>query len=157
VWESVAVAFRGYLTVFPWIFVLLFLSAALIYRLGFKPPIEPIQELVFQEHRSSVLLMTVLLACFVGPVAEELFFRGIVYTALRQRSSRLVATLLSGAVFALIHTNVMGFVPIMALGCLLAHLYERTGSLAGPMSIHILHNSLLMSVALVFRHLMSMV
>jgi membrane protease YdiL (CAAX protease family) len=64
--------------------------------------------------------------------------------------------LMSGAAFSCIHTNPVGFLPIMVLGCLLANLYERTGSLASPLAVHILHNSLLMSLALVLRQLLAL-
>jgi membrane protease YdiL (CAAX protease family) len=155
-WPSIVAGFRGYLAVFPWLFILLFLVVELARHFGLKPPMEPIQELVFEEHRPGILALTVLLACVIGPVAEELFFRGVVYPAIRQRTSRMVAMLMSGAAFSLIHANLLGFLPIMALGCLLANLYERTGSLAGPLAIHVLHNTLLMSLALVFRQLMAL-
>ncbi len=62
--------------------------------------------------------------------------------------------LLSGAAFALIHTSPIGFLPIMVLGCLLAYLYERTGSLASPLAIHVLHNTFLMVLSMAFRRLM---
>jgi len=149
-------SFRAYLTVFPWLFVLVFLSAALAHAVGFQPPVEPIQRLLFQEDRPAVLWMTALLACLVGPMAEELFFRGVVYAAVRRRTSRLTAMLVSGGIFALIHTSPIGFVPIMVLGCLLAHLYERTGSLVGPLVIHSFHNSLLLGMAMLYRHLTSL-
>ena len=153
--SSIAVGLRGYVAIFPWLFVLLALTLQAARLLGLKPPAEPIQELIFQEDRAGVLALTVLLACLIGPLAEELFFRGVLYTAIRQRSSRLLATLVSGAAFALLHTNILGFLSIMLLGCLLAYLYERTGSLLSPLAVHILHNTLLMSLALVFRQLMS--
>lgn len=152
---ALAVGLRGYTAVFPWLFVSLFAATELTRRFGWKPPVEPIQQLVFQEDRTGVLTLTVLLACVVGPVAEELFFRGVLYTAIRRRASRMIAMLISAAAFSLIHTNVVGFLPILLLGCLLADLYERAGSLASPMAIHILHNSLLMSVALIMRELLA--
>ena len=155
-WASMTVAFRGYVGVFPWMFLLLYLIAEGLRSIGFKPPMEPIQELLFQEHRPGMLGLTMLLACVVGPAAEELFFRGMVYAAIRQRRSRLAAMLASSALFSLIHTNVVGFLPIMALGCLLANLYERTGSLVSPLVIHILHNTLLMSLALIFREFLAL-
>lgn len=157
VWPAIVVGFRGYLIVFPWLFILLALIMALAQVLGMQPPIEPIQELVFQEDRPAVLALTVLLACVVGPVAEELFFRGVVYPTIRQRTSRLVAMLISGAIFSFIHTNLIGFLPIMVLGCLLAHLYERTGSLASPVAVHVLHNVFLMSLALSFRQVLELI
>lgn len=151
---AIGVGLRGYLAVFPWIFLLLFLLMAIARHVGFEPPLEPIQELLAQDERPELVAWTVVLACLVGPVAEELLFRGVLYPAVRRRLSRVAAMLISAALFSLIHTNVIGFLPILLLGCLLAYLYERTGSLISPLAIHVVHNSLLMSVALVWRRLM---
>lgn len=155
VWETIRVSLRAYAAVFPWLFLLLFGMVELSQRLGWEIPLEPIHELVFQEQRPAVLGLTALLACVVGPVTEELFFRGVLYAAIRRNSSRAVAMLASGALFSLVHTNAVGFLPIMLLGCLLAYLYERTGSLLGSIAVHALHNTFLMSLALVLRPLLS--
>jgi len=154
---AISTGLRGYVTMFPWLFVVLFLVVNAAHALGLEPPIEPIQELIFQEGRPLVLGLTAVLACLVGPVAEELFFRGIVFSALRQRSSRTVAMLGSAAAFALMHGNPVGFPSILLLGCLLAYLYERTGSLASSLAVHILHNTFLMSTALIVRRLLELV
>ena len=154
-WASIAASLRGYLAVFPWLFLLLFAVVELARALHWRVPAEPLQELLFQERRPAVLAVVVALACVVGPVAEELFFRGVLYSALRRKASRPAAMVLSGAAFSLAHTSPLGFLPITALGCLLAYLYERTGSLAGPLAVHVLHNTLLMSIALVLRQLLS--
>ena len=151
---SVMVALRGYVAVFPWLFLLLFFTVEAARHFGWTPPVEPIQELIFEEQNPHVLALTVLLACVIGPIGEELFFRGVLYTAIRQRTSRMVAMLVSATAFSLIHTNVLGFLPILALGCLMADLYERTGSLISPLVVHILHNTFLMSLALVVRRLL---
>jgi len=148
---SVKVGFRWYLAVFPWIFLMLFVIARIWFLMGFDPPVEPIHELIFQEDRWFVFMLTLLLACIVGPVAEELFFRGVVYTAIRHKTTRLKAVLINGALFSLMHTNVVGFLPIMLLGCLLALLYERTGSLASPLMVHILHNTFLITLTMSLR------
>ncbi len=153
---SIRTGFLGYLSVFPWLLLSLFLVVAIARSLGLPPPAEPIHELIFQENRSGILTLTVLLACVVGPVAEELFFRGVLYAMIRRYLPRWGAILLGGALFSLVHTNWIGFLPIMLLGCLLAYLYERTGSLIAPITIHILHNTYLLSLALVFRQLMTM-
>ena len=76
------------------------------------------------------------------------------YPALRARMPRWRAMALSGGFFAAIHTNLLGFLPIMLLGCLLAYIYERSGSLAGSIAVHVVHNSLLMSAAIIFRSLL---
>lgn len=154
--RAIGTALRSYVFVFPWIFLLLYVIVELAHRLGYQPPMEPIQELVFQEKRGSVLALTALLACGIGPVAEELFFRGVLHTTLRRRLPRVLAIAASAALFAFVHTNVVGFVPIWALGMLLAYTYERTGSLAGPIAIHIAHNTLLMAFGLLMRELLQL-
>ena len=150
---TVNTALVSYVGVFPWLFVLLVLAVEASRHLGLEPPVEPIHRLLFAEDRAPVLWLTALLACVVGPVAEELFFRGVFYAALRQRNARVVSMLISGSLFSLIHTNHVGFLPILALGCLLAYLYERTRSLLAPMAVHIVHNTLLLSLAVIFRTL----
>lgn len=154
--QSVASGVRGYLMVFPWLFMVLFAVAELARVFGIQPPIEPIQELIFEEQRPSVLGLTILLACVIGPMAEELFFRGVLYPAIRQRTSRGLAQWASAAVFSFVHTNIVGFVPIALLGYVLANLYERTGSLASSLTVHILHNTLLMSLAMALKGVVSL-
>lgn len=149
---SIRFGLRGYVTLFPWLLLLLYWIVALANRFHLEIPAEPIQELIFEEHRPWVFAITVMLACVLGPLAEECFFRGVLYPALRQRTSRWVAMLISGGFFGAIHTNLIGFLPIMLLGCLLAYIYERTGSLAGSLLVHIAHNSLLLGSAIVFRY-----
>lgn len=152
--DSVKIGLRSYVTLFPWLILLLMIISEVARTLGFQPPLEPIHRLLFLEHRTEVLLMTALLACLIGPVAEEFFFRGVVYAAIRNRAPRSVAMLISGGLFAATHTNLMGFLPIGALGCLLAYLYERTGTLTASIAVHVFHNSLLLAFTMLFRYLL---
>lgn len=152
--DSVKIGLRSYVTLFPWLIFLLMIISEVARALGFQPPLEPIHRLLFLEHRAGVLLVTALLACLIGPVAEEFFFRGVVYAAIRSRAPRSVAMLISGGLFAATHTNLMGFLPIGALGCLLAYLYERTGTLTASIVVHVFHNSLLLAFTMLFRHLL---
>lgn len=151
---SLAFGLRAYITAFPWLFLLLYAVVGLSRAAQFEPPVEPLQDLLFREQHPLILGLTTVLACVIGPIAEELLFRGVVYATLRHRTRRWVAMAASGAVFSLIHTNLIGFVPILCLGWLLAYLYERTGSLLVPMAVHMVHNAFLMSAALIFRQLM---
>ena len=147
-------AMLGYLACFPWLMGLLWAIVALCERWHIQPPLEPIHELLFLERSPLVLSLTVVLACVVGPVVEEIFFRGVVFTALRTRTSRLVAMVISGSAFAAAHTNAVGFLPILLLGCLLAACYERSGSLWAPIAVHVFHNSLLIGMALTLKALL---
>jgi membrane protease YdiL (CAAX protease family) len=149
--RAIVEGLKGYAIAVPWIFGLLALVATLAERVGIKPSVETIHELIFLEHGAWVMVLTVLLACVMGPVAEEIIFRGVLYSTLRRRCSRGMAMLISGSVFAAVHTNLIGFAPIVALGALLAGRYERTGSLLAPIAIHVVHNALLMGLALTLK------
>lgn len=152
--QAIAQGFLAYAAMFPWLFVLLGLIVTVAERLGIQPPTELIHELLFDEPRRFVVGMTIVLACVVGPIAEEVLFRGVLFATLRASTPRFIAMLVSGAVFAAVHTNLIGFLPILALGCLLAALYERTGSLLSPIAVHIFHNVLLVGMGLTFKELL---
>jgi hypothetical protein len=81
------------------------------------------------------------LAILAAPVFEETLFRGILYGALRRRMRPAAAIAVSGAVFGLAHLDLVGAVPLAALGMVFAYLYERTGSLTAPAVAHGLTNA----------------
>jgi membrane protease YdiL (CAAX protease family) len=154
---ALAVGLRGYVAVFPWVLLALFLTVELLRAFEVTVPVEPIQKLLLQERDPLVVGLTVALACVIGPVAEELLFRGVLYAALRRRLNRPTALLAGSAIFALIHANPVGCLSLFLMGILLADLYERTGTLWCPLIVHIAHNTLLTSLALVVRQLLAAV
>lgn len=93
----------------------------------------------------------ILLVAFVGPVVEELFFRGgILRVLLRTCRRPWVAIVVSGLVFGLIHMNPAQVVFASFAGILLGWLYWRTRSLIPCMVVHVLNNSF--SVWLTLRY-----
>ena len=91
-----------------------------------------------------------LLAVLVGgvvPLAEEAFFRGLVYRAARQHLSPLPAGLAVAAAFAAVHLQVVNFLPILVLGWAFAVAVERTGSLVPAVVMHAANNLVALVVA----------
>ena len=80
-------------------------------------------------------------ACFLSPIAEELFFRGFCYSYLR-RFTRIPAIVLSSFLFAFCHLS-SGSLPIIPFlgGLVFAAAFEYSKSLAAPLMIHILGNT----------------
>lgn len=68
-------------------------------------------------------------AVFFAPVAEEAFFRGLLYRVLRDRWRPTTAMVISGVLFGAAHLNPGLLLPLSLGGVLLAFVYERTGSL----------------------------
>jgi membrane protease YdiL (CAAX protease family) len=80
-----------------------------------------------------------MLIAFVGPVVEELTFRGLGFTLLRQYGPGLaIAT--TGVLFALSHGLLALLPTAAAFGFGLAYLRSRTDSVYPGMLVHVLFN-----------------
>jgi uncharacterized protein len=91
-----------------------------------------------------------LLVIAAAPVAEELFFRGFMYRALRTRLPVVAAALIDGAIFGAIHfenADMAVILPVLAmLGVIFCLIYEKTGSLFATIGLHSLNNFLAFGV-----------
>jgi membrane protease YdiL (CAAX protease family) len=83
----------------------------------------------------------------IAPVAEELFFRGFIYTYCR-RWGILAALALSTAVFAALHLPGLPLTQIIG-GIAFALAYEVSGSLIAAILIHSLGNLAIFALSLV--------
>lgn len=101
-------------------------------------------ELVAEARTPAAYLLYFVVMCLIGPVVEEIIFRGFIYAGLRRVMGMAPAMLLSAAVFAAVHISVstagMLFVGLMAL--VLAYLYEHSRSVVPSAVAHCLHNTL---------------
>ena len=90
----------------------------------------------------------------IAPIAEEFFFRGFFYRALRSRYSILVAALIDGLLFGAIHFDfssadaLLIVPPLAALGFMFCLVYERTGSLYPVIALHALNNAIAFAVTI---------
>ncbi|MBI3912188.1 MAG: CPBP family intramembrane metalloprotease [Armatimonadetes bacterium] len=82
-----------------------------------------------------------LVAAVIGPIAEEVYFRGLLFGGLAERATVCRAAVLSTLTFAAMHMNPIALPAIIAIGLLLAWAYNRTDSLTLPIAIHILNNA----------------
>lgn len=78
----------------------------------------------------------------LGPILEELLFRGAITKVLLRKYSPAKAILISSLIFGIFHLNPVQIVGASLSGFLFAWLYYRTKSLIPGILIHILNNSL---------------
>jgi membrane protease YdiL (CAAX protease family) len=95
--------------------------------------------------------LVVLSVVILAPIAEEIFFRGVVFNAWLREGGRRWAFFGSAALFALIHISVVALVPIFLLGLALAWVYQRTGNLLAPIAMHATVNGISVALALLVR------
>ena len=87
------------------------------------------------------LLRLLLLSWFVGPVIEELVFRGLLYRAFERQWGWVVSMVLTSLLFGLAHPN---RILAAALGSIvLIWLLRRTGSLRACVIVHVTYNVLI--------------
>jgi hypothetical protein len=127
--------------------IVLFLVSELLARIGRPPPVGPAEQAIAMVNP---WLVTVAIVVF-APIAEELFFRGIVFNAWLREAGRIWAYVGSAALFAAIHLSLESLLPIFLLGLALAWVYQRTGNLLAPITMHATVNGISVAIALAVR------
>ena len=146
--KNVFYGITGYLAVIPILFITMVITAVIITIFKYRPPVQPIVDILLKEQKVSFLIYSSLFAAIAGPIMEEIFFRGFMYNAIKKHIGVFWGILITASIFSFLHAHVVGFMPIMILGILLAYLYEKTGSLIPSITVHITHN--LASLFMVF-------
>jgi membrane protease YdiL (CAAX protease family) len=106
---------------------------------------------------TAALIGTALFVCVIAPIAEELFFRGFFFGALRQwripiagrDAGTLMAAIVTGIMFGLAHLGsapAKYLVPLGFLGFVLCLVRWRTRSLYPCMALHSVNNSLALGI-----------
>jgi membrane protease YdiL (CAAX protease family) len=154
VWPEVADG-----VVFGWIlYGLVTLGVALpvawLIRLGSDRPVTPPAQLP-EGLAPFGWALAATLTLLVAPVAEELLFRGVLFSAIRKRFGLAIGLVGSAVAFGLVHyvpedpiDVVITVAAATAMGVGLAIQYERRGNLIAPLSAHIAFNVLGLSILL---------
>ena len=141
-WREIRLGIQTYVMIFPTFLMLVLLLVVIANVFSYEPPPHPLVQIFMKEHAFSpwVIAFSLFLACVIGPVVEEIFFRGFFYPALKRYFSAGWAMAATAALFALVHENLFSFVPIFFLGFVLCYLYEKRSSIVAPIFLHITHN-----------------
>jgi len=117
-------------------------SIELVTKLQIKAP--PQQAVETLQDASSIASRIYLIVFYVsiGPVAEEILFRGILYPLIKQAGYRRIALWSTSIVFAAIHFNLPIFLPLVVLGMVAVWLYEKTNNLLAPITLHSTFNAM---------------
>lgn len=143
----------AYLAAIPVLVGTLVIIAVIINITKYVPEKQPVVELFLKERNAAFLTYTTIFAALMGPVIEELFFRGFLYGALKKYIGVFWSILLTAALFAALHTNLVGFLPIMVLGIALTYIYEKTGTLVSSITAHMIHNFAMVMFVLLIKQL----
>ena len=85
-------------------------------------------------------LISALSTVLFAPIAEEVIFRGLVYTRLRRAMPAWLACVLASLVFAVLHGQLLWIAYAFLMGVALTLVFERTGTLWSSILVHITFN-----------------
>jgi hypothetical protein len=101
------------------------------------------------EQSTIALVAVCVFVTVLAPIAEEFFFRGFFFTALRGWRGPWLAAVATGLTFGAVHLGsapVPYLAPLAVLGFLLCIVRWKTGSLYPCMALHSINNSLALGV-----------
>lgn len=104
------------------------------------PPASPEQIRLEATPTFTILLLLGLSTIILAPIAEEVFFRGMLHQAIRKRLTFVPGVVLSSFVFAIVHVIPIVIPSIFVLAILLAVFYERERNLWVPVIAHTTFN-----------------
>ena len=92
---------------------------------------------------SAILVVIILYVSILGPIIEEIFFRGFLYNSMKTHFPVWMAMIFQAAFFSMVHdpNDLMHMFYTFLMGVALALAYESRGTLLSPIFIHIIANS----------------
>ncbi len=128
------------------------LVLAWLQSLVIPVPIEYIETMSEMLRADSLrrFLWLVLLAAIVPAIAEEVLFRGVVLSSLREKLPTAAAVVITGTIFGLFHLTpetAFRFLPTAWLGVLLSWVVVASESLALAVLLHFLNNAAVLALS----------
>ena len=148
-WDAVGI--RS--TTWPWVLIsitvtlilipVVSLVTLLILFLSGQPMENPQLDFLLPEGLSAMnAIFMLILAGIIAPFGEELLFRGVLYTFLRERWGIWLGVMVSSLIFGVIHGNLAVGITGFLLGIVAALVFEYSKSLWTAVIVHAINNSL---------------
>lgn len=119
-------------------YLIIIVHNVLLYVLGVDTQGQEIVK-VFTKLNSPVWFFIV--GAVFAPLVEETFFRGFLFQGFRARYGWQAGMLLSSAIFAIAHLDLVALIPTFILGNVLAYVYHRSNSIWPGVVLHFLVNA----------------
>jgi len=91
--------------------------------------------------QSSFLILFLIYVCLVGPILEEIIFRGFILRSM-QKYGNLTAMIVSSILFSMFHLNLVQFINPILMGIVLAFIAIKSKSIIPSMIAHIFNNTI---------------
>lgn len=138
-------ALSGYAVYFVSFIVVILLSSHFIEQVN----LDQQQQVGFSSANGSSIFLVFISLAVLPPLAEEVIFRGLLFSSLRQKMSFRWAVIPTSLLFGLAHLQFGSGAPLLwtaaidtfVLSCVLCYLREKSGSLWPSIMLHFLKNT----------------
>lgn len=115
-----------------------------------EEPGEAAAELGDRVNTVSDALLLILMVVVIAPLAEELFYRGLLLSALRFHLGDWMSIVISSGIFALVHLQAVSIPGLFMFGLIAGYLRVKTGRLGLSLMFHAGFNAATVAVLLGF-------
>lgn len=137
-----SLALRLYCASLPILLITVALNHWLVQKLGLSSSLNPAIQLLLLLKSKVSLSLLIIQVVILGPLAEELFFRGFIYKLFRTRFGFFGAALVVSVFFSLLHRVPDNILPLFALGMILCYIYEKSQDIYPCFLFHSLFNAI---------------
>lgn len=144
VWKTIKLVFSGYLL---FLGITLVISLIIFYT-GWKIPGYQVQERIlplFGDNLVSLIISGVLIIA-IAPFIEEIFFRGFLLRSISNKWGIIYGSIISAALFALLHLQPSSIIPIFILGLIINSLVIRSKSIIPAIAFHMFNNAIAFTI-----------
>lgn len=102
----------------------------------------------FNMPEGNTLMLYVFLAyvCVIGPILEEIIFRGIILKSMKKFGA-FTAVITTSILFAMFHLNLVQFAQPILIGMILGFVTIKSGSIIPAIIIHMFNNTIVFSMS----------
>lgn len=146
-------AFACFFVFLPFLFAISHFWQQLLIQLQGElyDPLQDVVKELAKAETAQMMMLILIAAIVIAPIAEEMFFRGFLYGFLRKHVRPSIAIAFVGALFGLSHSDIAAQIPTALLGVFFCYIYERTGRLAVPILLHAFYNSAQIFIIMSYR------
>lgn len=101
---------------------------------------------------TSLALYTIIATGVLGPVLEEIVFRGIIYNKLKKSFSSKYSVIIVSLLFSLFHLNLIQGIYVFFFSLVITYYYDKTNNFLVPVLIHVFGN---LAVSFIYPYLIN--
>lgn len=144
-----------YAALIPVLLAALLINSSLLKAIGIKSDINlAVKIFLWLKDPGSTFILAIQVM-ILGPLAEELIFRGLIYKFLRQKLPFIFSAVASSLLFSMLHKTPQDTLALFIIGIALCYIYEKTQNIISPILLHSIFNSINLAMLLVLKNTIS--